>query len=90
LNGVELRHSNVIYKILAPFTKYACCTCEWALHGNLCKCQVIIFLTYIDLTKNNTIKYFGTWYGIDYGGFKTMFMNPMYLQLGDAYLEDVK
>jgi len=27
----------VIYNIHAPFTKYASCTCEWALHGNLCK-----------------------------------------------------
>jgi hypothetical protein len=36
------------------------------------------------------IKYFKTWYGTNYGGFKTMFMDPMYLQLGDAYLEDVK
>ncbi len=30
-------HLGVIYNIHALFTKYASCTCEWALHGNLCK-----------------------------------------------------
>jgi hypothetical protein len=40
--------------------------------------------------QKNTIKYSKTWYGTNYGGFKTMFMDQMYLQLGDAYLEDVK
>ncbi len=30
-------HPGVIYNIHAPFIKYASCTCEWALHGNLCK-----------------------------------------------------
>jgi hypothetical protein len=30
-------HPGVIYNIHALFTKYASCTCEWELHGNLCK-----------------------------------------------------
>jgi hypothetical protein len=29
-------HHDVIYKIRAPFTEYASCTCEWALWGNFC------------------------------------------------------
>ncbi len=45
------QHLNMTYKVPLPFTKYACCTCEWALHGNLCKHQVAIFLTCTDLTK---------------------------------------
>jgi hypothetical protein len=27
------QHPNMTYKIPLPFTKYACCTCEWALRG---------------------------------------------------------
>ncbi len=45
------QHPNMIYKVALPFTKYVCCTCEWALRGNLCKHQVAIFLTCTDLTK---------------------------------------
>ncbi len=63
------QHPNMTYKVLVPFTKYVCCTCEWALHGNLCKHQVAIFLTCIDLTKENIIQYCGTWYGFDCEGF---------------------
>ncbi len=45
------QHWNMAYKVPLPFTKYVCCTCEWALRGNLCKHQVAIFFTCIDLTK---------------------------------------
>ncbi len=62
------QHPNMTYKVPLLFTKYACCTCEWALRGNLCKHQVAIFLTFIDLTKENIIQYCGTWYG----GFATI------------------
>jgi hypothetical protein len=37
-NGVDVwmvqsqQHSSVIYKVWVPFTKYACCAYEWALH----------------------------------------------------------
>jgi hypothetical protein len=31
------QHPNMTYKVPFPFIKYACCTCEWALRGNLCK-----------------------------------------------------
>jgi hypothetical protein len=47
------QHPNMTYKVPLPFIKYACCTCEWALRGNLCKHQVAIFLTCTDLTKEN-------------------------------------
>jgi hypothetical protein len=39
------QHPNMTYKVPLPFTKYVCCTCEWALHRNLCKHQVTIFFT---------------------------------------------
>jgi hypothetical protein len=31
------QHLNMTYKVPLPFTKYVYYTCEWALHGNLCK-----------------------------------------------------
>ncbi len=47
------QHSNMTYKVSLPFTKYVYCTCEWVLHGNLCKHQVAIFLTCTDFIKEN-------------------------------------
>jgi hypothetical protein len=29
--GWSQQHPNITYKVLLPFTKYVCCTCEWAL-----------------------------------------------------------
>jgi hypothetical protein len=69
------------YKVQLPFTKYACCTCEWALHGNLCKHQVAIFLTCTDLTKENIIQYCGTWYGFNREGFVAIFIDLTYLHI---------
>jgi hypothetical protein len=46
----------------------------------LCKLQVIVLLTCIDLTKENIIKYCGTWYGTNCDGFKAMFAYPTYFQ----------
>ncbi len=51
------QHSNMKYKVPLPFTKYACCTCEWALCENLCKHQVALLLTCTNLTKKNIIQY---------------------------------
>jgi len=73
------QHPNMTFTFL--FTKYACCTCEWALCGNLCKHQVIVFLTCIDFTKKNIIQCCGTWYGSDRGGFVVMFVEPTYLHI---------
>jgi hypothetical protein len=84
------QHPNMTYKVPFPFTKYACCTCEWALRGNLCKHQVAIFLTCIGLTKENIIQYCGTWYGSDPGGFVTMFVDPTYLHIYDNESDDEK
>ncbi len=76
------------YKVPLFFTKYACCTCEWALCGNLCKHQVAIFLTCTDLIKKNIIQYCGTWYGSNRGGFATMFVDPTYLHIYDNESDD--
>jgi hypothetical protein len=58
------------------------------LHGNLCKHQVAIFLTCIDLTKEYIIQYCGTWYGSDRGSFVTMFADPTYLHIYDNECDD--
>jgi hypothetical protein len=82
------QHPNMTYYVPLPFTKYVCCTCEWALRGNLCKHQVAIFLTCIDPTKENIIQYCGTWYGSHRVGFATMFANPNYLHIYDNEYDD--
>jgi len=84
------QYLNMTYKVSLPFTKYVCCTCEWALCGNLCKHQVAIFPTCTDLTKENIIQYCGTWYGFDRGGFATMFADPTYLHIYDNESDDEK
>jgi hypothetical protein len=56
------QHSNMTYKIPLPFTNCACCTCEWALRGNLCKHQVAIFLHVpISQKKNHSILWDMVW-----------------------------
>jgi hypothetical protein len=75
------------YKVPLPFTKYVCCTCEWALHGNLCKYQVVI-LTCTNFIKKYIIKYCGTWYGFDCGGIVTMFADLTYLHIYDNEFDD--
>jgi hypothetical protein len=67
---VQNQHLSVICKVYAPFIEYASCAYEWALCNNLCKHQVIIILTCVDLMKENIIEYCGTWYGIDHNAFK--------------------
>ncbi len=75
------QHPNMTYKVSLPFTKYVCCTCEWVLCGNLCKHQVAMFLTCINLIKKYIIQYCQTWYGFDCGGFAAMFADPTYLHI---------
>jgi len=82
------QHPNMTYKVPLPFTKYACCTCEWALHENLCKHQVVVLFTCINFTKENIIQYCGRWYGYDRGGFATMFADLSYLHVYDNEYDD--
>ncbi len=77
-------HLGVTYKICASFTKYASCTCKWALQDNFCKHQIVVLLMCINLTTKNIIEYCNTYYGIHCGGFKCMFVDPTYLQLDDG------
>ncbi len=74
---VQSQHLNMTYKVPLPCTKYACCTYEWALHGNLCKHQVVVLLTCTNLTKENIIQCCGIWYGSNHGGFVAMFVDPI-------------
>ncbi len=70
------------YNVPFPFTKYVCCTCEWVLHGNLYKHQVV-FITCIDFIKKYIIQYCRTWYGYDHEGFVAMFVNLTHLHVYD-------
>jgi hypothetical protein len=54
----------------------------------LCKNQAIVLLPSIDLIKENIIKYCGTCFGFNHGGFKAMFIDSRYLQLDDGALND--
>jgi hypothetical protein len=76
-------HLNITYKVPLLFTKYVCCTYEWALCGNLCKHQIVVFLTCIDLIKKIIIQYCETWYVSNHGGFVAMFVDPTYLHIYD-------
>jgi hypothetical protein len=57
------RLPNVIYAMKFPFTKIFCCTCEWALRGNICKHQIVVIFTCIDISQEDIIHYCETWYG---------------------------
>jgi len=52
---------NVIYAVKFPFIEISCCTCEWALRGNMCKHQIVVILTCIDIFQEDIIHYRGTW-----------------------------
>jgi hypothetical protein len=81
-------HPSVIYKIHAPFTKYASFTCEWALQGNFYKHQIVVLLMCTNLTTNNIIDYCGMYYGTHRGGLKCMFTNSRYLQFKNGASND--
>jgi hypothetical protein len=81
-------HPNVTYNIHGPITKYASCTCEWALRSNFCKHQIVILLMCTNLTTENIIEYCSTYYGIVRGNLKCMFVNSTYLQLDDGVSDD--
>ncbi len=72
-------HLNVIYTVKFPFTEKKICTCEWALWGNLCKHQIVVILTCIDISQEDIIHYCGTWYGSHRGGLGHMFANPWHI-----------
>ncbi len=83
-NNIWIWHTRSHF--LSP--KYACCACEWVLHGNLCKHQVIVILTCTDLTKKIIIQYCGTRYGFDCGGFATMCVDSTYSHIYDTESDD--
>jgi hypothetical protein len=57
-------HPSVTYKIRAPITEYASCTCECALRSNFCKHQIVVLLTCTNLTMENIIEYYIMYYGL--------------------------
>jgi hypothetical protein len=78
------QHHDVIYKIHAPFTKYASCIHEWALWSNFCNHQIIILLICINIISRNIIDYYDIYFGIHRDGLKSMFTSWSYLQFDDC------
>jgi hypothetical protein len=75
--GVRNEHlPNVIYAMKFPFTEIFCCTCEWALQGNMRKHQIAIIFKCTDISQKDIIHYCGTWYGSHRGGLGHMFVDP--------------
>jgi hypothetical protein len=73
------RLSNVIYVVKFPFTEIFCCTCEWALRGNMCKHQIVVIFTCRDISQKDIIHYYATWYGSHRGGLGHMFVDPRHI-----------
>ncbi len=53
----------------------------------MCKHQIVVILTCIDITQEDIIHYCGTWYGSHCGGLVHMFANsrhiPNYMEFND-------
>jgi hypothetical protein len=73
------RLPNVIYALKFPFIEIFCCTCEWALRGNMCKHQIVVIFTCTNISQEYIIHYYGTWYGSHCGGLDHMFANPRHI-----------
>ncbi len=73
------RLHNVIYVVKFPFTKIFCCTSEWALWGNMCKHQIMVIFTCIDISQEDIIHYYGTWYRSHHGRLGHMFADPWHI-----------
>ncbi len=71
--------ANVTYVVKFPFTEISCCTCEWASQRNMCKHQIVVILTCIDITQKDIIHYCGTRYGSHCGRLGHMFMDPQHI-----------
>jgi hypothetical protein len=70
---------NVIYVVKFSFSKIFCCTCEWALQGNMCKHQIVVILTCTNISQKDITHYCGTWYGSHCGGLGHMFADPQHI-----------
>jgi hypothetical protein len=74
--GVWNKHlPNVIYAVKFPFIEIFCCTCEWALRGNMCKHQIVVIFTCTNIFQKDIIHYCGTWYGSHYERLSHIFID---------------
>ncbi len=55
---------NVTYVVKFPFTEIFCCTCEWALRGNMCKHQIVVIFTCTTFLKR--ISFINVEHGMDH------------------------
>ena len=51
------------YDVLDPYTKYALCSCEWAIRGNMCKHQFVIIKFSANISWNDMLEILGIYYG---------------------------
>jgi hypothetical protein len=78
--GIRSQHlPNVIYAMKFPFIEIFCCTCEWALQGNMYKHQIVVILTCRNISQEDIIHYCGTWYGSHRGRLGHVFANPRHI-----------
>jgi hypothetical protein len=70
---------NVIYAVKFPFIEIFCCTCEWALQGNMCERQIVVNITCTNISQEDIIHYCGTWYGSHCRRLGHMFANPRHI-----------
>ncbi len=78
--GIQNQHlPNVIYVVKFPFTEIFCCTCEWALRGNMCEHQIVVIFTCTNISQEDIIHYCGTSYGSHYGRLGHMFTDPRHI-----------
>ncbi len=68
--------ANVTYIVKFPFIEIFYYTCEWALQRNMCKHQILVILTCIDITQHDIIHYYGRWYGSHCRRLGHMFVDP--------------
>jgi hypothetical protein len=43
---------------------------------------IVIILMVMDVTQEDVIEYYGTWYGSNHGGLPTMFVDPKHIADG--------
>jgi len=70
---------NIIYVVKFPFIEISCCTCEWALQGNMCKHQIVVIFACTNVSQQDIIHYYGTWYGSHHEGLGFMFADPQHI-----------
>ncbi len=55
----------------------------WVSHSRKSlQTPIVIILMVMDVTQEDVIEYYGTWYGSNHGGLPTMFVDPKHIADG--------